>query len=275
MKNFGITAHCLIRNEERWIWYAIQSVIDYVDQILIFDTGSTDRTVDVIKTIKSTKITFEEKGVVDKKKFTYLRQEMLDRTSTSWFMMLDGDEIWPREAIVELMKTIKQVPQRIEAVVVEQWVCQGDVFHYSKEVEELQEDKTGRPGFWLPRAWRKTHGLHAIGEYGVESFADYQGINASYWDPQRLRYLTHKFFHMSFLLRSSSFKKDREVIMRSYKTRFYKGVPFSKDIKYPEVFYAKRPDFVPNPWRKFTLIDWLIGIFYRSENLLERILNKI
>ena len=51
-----IWANCLIKNEERWVWYALQSVLPYVDKILVWDTGSTDNTVEIIKTIKSNKI---------------------------------------------------------------------------------------------------------------------------------------------------------------------------------------------------------------------------
>ena len=46
-----IWAHTLVMNEDRFIWYAVMSVIDYVDKILIFDTGSTDGTVRIIKGI--------------------------------------------------------------------------------------------------------------------------------------------------------------------------------------------------------------------------------
>lgn len=270
MKQFGITAHCLIRNEERWIWYAVKSVLDYVDEILIFDTGSTDNTVIIIKTIKSKKIILEERGIVDKIQFTSLRQEMLDRTTTPWFMVLDGDEIWPKKAIAELIKTAKAVQRQIEAVVVGQWVCQGDVFHYSKEVEELQEDKSGRQGFWLSRAWRVTSGLHAIGEYGVESYADKKGVNVSHWKTERLEYLTHKFFHMSLLPRSASIKKDREVMMRGPKRSFTRGAPFSRDFRYPEVFNKQRPDMVHSAWRRHTWIDTLGGAYYRLLNFLLR-----
>lgn len=270
-KKVTITAHCLIRNEERWIWYAIQSVIDFVDKIFVFDTGSTDRTVEIVEMIKNSKLTFEQKGIVNKEQYTKLRQEMLDRTKTSWFMVLDGDEIWPNTAVRELITAVRSAPRQIDAVVVGQWVCQGDVFHFSKAVKELQEDRTGRKGFWLPRAWRKTPGLHAIGEYGVESYADRDGVNVSYWDTKRLKYLTHKFFHMTFLPRSSNLQKDREVMMRSQKTHFYKGTSFPNGMEYPEVFYRKKPDFIKSPWKKLTFVDQLKGLYYRALNFRDRL----
>lgn len=36
-----IWAHTIVKNEERFIWYSVMSVINHVDKILIWDTGST------------------------------------------------------------------------------------------------------------------------------------------------------------------------------------------------------------------------------------------
>ena len=270
MKKFGITVHTLVRNEERWIWYALNSVLNYADKIVVFDTGSTDKTVEIIKTIKSPKIVFEQKGIVTKKNYTVLRQEMLEKTTTSWFIVVDGDEVWPRVAIQKLVAKIKSVPREIEAIVVPQWVCQGDVFHYSREVEELHEDRTGRMGFWLPRAFRFTPGLHAKGEYGVESFVDKHGINVSHWDLKRLVYIEHKFFHMTFLLRSDSIQKDRLVMMRAMKRRYDLGLAFPKDFKYPEVFYQTHPQSVPSPWLKYSWFTSFSGVYYKTLNFVNR-----
>ncbi len=270
-----ITAHCLIRNEEKWIWYAIHSVIDFVDKILVFDTGSTDNTVRIIKSINSPKIIFEEKGVVGKKGFVQLRQEMLDRTDTDWFLVLDGDEVWPKETISELKKAVGNAGREKEAVVAGQWICVGDVFHYSKEMEEFQHRQySGIKGFRLTRAIKKTKGLHCTGLYGYESYADQDDINISYWDKKRLVFITSKFFHMTFLPRSSTREKDREVMMRGPKTRFYKGTPFPSRMQYPKVFYLERLEIVPPPWKQLTWVDQVKGIYFRSQNFLDRIRNR-
>ena len=42
-----IWAHAMIKNEARWLWYSITSVIDHVDKVLLWDTGSTDGTIKV------------------------------------------------------------------------------------------------------------------------------------------------------------------------------------------------------------------------------------
>lgn len=98
-----VTAHVLVKNEENYIWYAINSVLPYVDKMIIFDTGSTDKTLEIIKGIvakdKNKKIIFEERGEVDKQGHTDLRNEMIKRTKTDWILLLDGDEIWDSSQI--------------------------------------------------------------------------------------------------------------------------------------------------------------------------------
>ncbi|MBU1256082.1 hypothetical protein KKA49_00135 [Patescibacteria group bacterium] len=56
MTRIKIIVHCLVKNEERFIWYAIKSVLPFVDKIMVWDTGSTDKTIQIIKSIKSKKI---------------------------------------------------------------------------------------------------------------------------------------------------------------------------------------------------------------------------
>jgi len=37
----AITAHMIVKNEEQWVWYALQSILPYVDKVIVYDTGST------------------------------------------------------------------------------------------------------------------------------------------------------------------------------------------------------------------------------------------
>ena len=86
-----IWANTIVNNEENFIWFAIMSVLDYVDKILVWDTGSTDKTVEVIKTINSNKLKFKEVGKVDPMEFTKMRQKMLEESKCDWILILDGD----------------------------------------------------------------------------------------------------------------------------------------------------------------------------------------
>ncbi|MDO8341531.1 MAG: glycosyltransferase family 2 protein [Candidatus Woesebacteria bacterium] len=103
-----IFAHTLFKNEERWLWFSVTSIIDHVDKLLLWDTGSTDRSWEIATLLKNkypSKIDLREFGEVTPTTFTKVRQEMLDETDSDWFLVVDADEIWWEEKISK-MKSI-------------------------------------------------------------------------------------------------------------------------------------------------------------------------
>ena len=132
MKNYSpkITACCLVCNEERWIWYSIMSVLDFVDEILVWDTGSADKTSEIIKSIKSSKIKFREVGIVDAQTFTQMRNQMLSEVKTDWILILDGDEIWTDEATHESKLLMNS---NANYLINTYFNLLGDVYHFQNE----------------------------------------------------------------------------------------------------------------------------------------------
>ena len=53
MSKKNIWVHTLVKNEEKYLWYAVMSVADFVDKVLLWDTGSSDKTVEIIKQIQN------------------------------------------------------------------------------------------------------------------------------------------------------------------------------------------------------------------------------
>ncbi|KKS20813.1 MAG: Glycosyl transferase family 2, partial [candidate division WWE3 bacterium GW2011_GWA1_41_8] len=96
-----ITSHTLVKNEARFVWYSVMSVIEYVDHVLLWDTGSADGTVEILKRIKElypAKVDLRLLGEIDIYSFAKIRQEMLDNTKTEWLLVNDGDEVWWEES---------------------------------------------------------------------------------------------------------------------------------------------------------------------------------
>ncbi|MDD2807882.1 MAG: glycosyltransferase [Patescibacteria group bacterium] len=208
-----ITAHTLVKNEENFVGYAIRSVIDFVDQVIVFDTGSTDRTVEIIKQLAGEypeKIVFEEKGECDKQRHTELRQEMLDRTTTDWFMILDGDEVWTKRGTEEVKKIINE-NNTVECLVAPFYLCVGDIFHYSRRG---LYDIYGKKGHFSPKIYKKIPGIHWFGDYGKGDSVF--NINKTvFGNINNSIFLKNKFWHTSSLIRSS---KDNEIILGRHKT---------------------------------------------------------
>jgi len=216
MKTPGITVHCTVKNEERWIWYALHSVLPYVEKILVYDTGSTDKTVPIIQSIQSPKINLEERGAVTKEDFHKLCQEQVDRTETEWFLVLDGDEIWPSVAIEELADYLKKAPAKIDTIVAHFNNFLNDVFHYQPE-NEGGYLIDGQRGNLTVKVMRTTiPGLHVSGDYGVEGYLDGSGKFVQE-RTEHLHILTQPFFHTSNLVRSSSLIGDWKIGYRRLK----------------------------------------------------------
>lgn len=220
-----LTAHCLVKNEENFISYAIKSVIDFVDQIIIFDTGSTDKTVQIIQNLAKeypNKIIFEEKGECDKAGHTRLRQEMVERTKTDWFMILDGDEVWPQRT----MKEAKEIMERgvYDGIQIHFFECVGDIYH-----RHYKES-------YLTARFVKMGDMRWGGDYEQDTY--YTKSGAEFLKTKNMYLAQNRFWHLTHLERSG---KDSEDYSSGGKradkrilTYFLVGVKVNEPI--PEVF---------------------------------------
>jgi len=255
-----IVVNCLVKNEERWIWYALQSVINYVDQILVWDTGSTDSTPDIIRSISDPKISFKQIGSVDKGKFTQVRQQMLDASKDAdWMMLLDGDEIWPDEAIKEVRRIVDTSGNKFEYLVNGYYNLIGDVFHY-------QDPSAGKyhigsySGNVTTRIihMKNIPGVHFNLPYGKEGLFDGSETPIQNRSPIRTLLCEQSYLHTSHLSRSS---QDRLVMQRSKKFKYEPGHRFPGNFSYPSCFYFPSPPQVRNPWIKRNLVYTAKSIF--------------
>lgn len=239
MEKTGVTAHCLVRNEERFIWFALQSVLPHVDKALIWDTGSTDRTVAIIKTIKSQKILFEEKGEQSAEGLVLLRNEMIGKTRTPWFLLLDGDEVWSESQLRKVIDKGVAMPKEKIAVVCRTRNSVGDVYHYLPE-EAGKYRLAGQHGHLSMRFFRNVPGLSVEGTYPLEAYT-YNGQRLNRHG-NRLLFVDAYYWHLTHLLRSSS--PDKITGFRNIKIE--NGILAEKE-EMPEVFWRERPSAVPSP----------------------------
>ena len=258
----NLTIHCVVKNEERWIWYALQSILDIADKVLVYDTGSTDKTVEIIETIKSKKIIFEEKGEVDARGLTKLRKEQLAKTKTEWFLILDGDEIWPEQTKKELVRIIKHADKSKWGIIVRAWNFVGDIYHYHPESIHYHWPFAPKDyrGWANLRVLRKSVISDIKGDYPLEAYCDKDEIPVQNYGQKHLIFLKNRYFHTTYLTRSDTRARDRNVLNRLKKSKMELGLSFSKNFKYPEVFYKKTPNIVPSPWEKRSNFEFLISL---------------
>ncbi|GEM_PF-424110 len=113
-----ITAHFRVRNEEKFIRSAILAILPLVKRVLVYDTGSTDRTLEIVSSIQSKKIEIVQRKFSHKRELRDIRNEMLEQTTTEWSMIVDGDEIYPPEAVRRLGIEIQKIPPAVHRIVI-------------------------------------------------------------------------------------------------------------------------------------------------------------
>lgn len=127
--NTNLTIHTIVKNEP-FIYYAIKSVYEYCDKILLYDTGSTDEHTlkDIYQLLREDydrKILFktipvaegeelwsvdningvieERRGLLTKGK---VRQRQIEDTKTKYFMIVDGDEVHYKEGMKSIVNEL-------------------------------------------------------------------------------------------------------------------------------------------------------------------------
>jgi glycosyltransferase involved in cell wall biosynthesis len=144
MKIKNLTINMMVKNEERYIEQTLRSVLPFVEHAIIVDTGSTDRTVEIVERLveeysdDQTSIEFVQRDVAGDSivwdgnhlsaELTNIRNDSLERTTTKWVWQVDGDEIYTDAAIndVRLAMASLEYDQGIVGVMVPIKWCVND-----------------------------------------------------------------------------------------------------------------------------------------------------
>lgn len=78
----------IVKDEESMLPACLASVKDFVDELIVVDTGSTDRTVEIAESFGATILHHEWDG-----DFAAARNVGLDAATSDWLMYLDADEV--------------------------------------------------------------------------------------------------------------------------------------------------------------------------------------
>jgi len=104
-KRNALSICMIVKNEEANIGRAIQSFLPFADEIIVNDTGSTDRTIEIVKSFpKTTLITSE--WVND---FAYSRNLSVEKATCSWILWMDADDYVPPDQ-TEFFNKLKTAP---------------------------------------------------------------------------------------------------------------------------------------------------------------------
>lgn len=88
-----IAANYIVKNEEMFLGQSLESIRNVVDEIVLIDNGSTDRTLEVAENFRKT---FEKRMVIEQITdlgFAELRNKNAELSDCDIILIVDGDEV--------------------------------------------------------------------------------------------------------------------------------------------------------------------------------------
>lgn len=115
MPNQTISLCMIAKNEQKNLANCLNSVKKIVDEIIIVDTGSTDKTKEIAKKFNAKLFDFKW---VDG--FSAARNESLKHAAKDWILVLDADEIIEKEDLIKIKNAIENLEKDIAGFQLEQ-----------------------------------------------------------------------------------------------------------------------------------------------------------
>ncbi|BCJ92948.1 hypothetical protein acsn021_05170 [Anaerocolumna cellulosilytica] len=118
----------IVKNEETNIESCLKSISSYIDEIIIVDTGSEDRTKELAMKYTDKVYNFEWNN-----NFADARNFSLSKSSNDYVLVLDCDEIVQDINIIEIKKLIEENPDKIGRLLIVNEFKRKGVPYKSKE----------------------------------------------------------------------------------------------------------------------------------------------
>lgn len=98
-KKMSIACVTVVKNEEKNIIRALESVVDWIDEIVVVDMQSQDSTVKIASNFTKKIYSYPDVGYVEP-----ARNFSLAKASSDWILVLDADEVIPKTLAVKLQE---------------------------------------------------------------------------------------------------------------------------------------------------------------------------
>ncbi|MDZ7373239.1 MAG: glycosyltransferase [candidate division KSB1 bacterium] len=150
----------IVRNEEPWLARCLNSVRSAVDEIVVVDTGSTDRTAEIASRFGAR--VFSEPWRED---FAAARNVSLREATGDWILVLDADEVIPVKVLPKLRRAIEEPFADAYRMTTRNYRYDSIAYGCRPTQDEFEEEK-GYP-FWVPstkiRLFRRLPGIEFRG----------------------------------------------------------------------------------------------------------------
>jgi tetratricopeptide (TPR) repeat protein len=134
----------IVKNEERFLRRCLQSVAPYVDEIVIVDTGSQDKTVEIAREFTD-KIYFHPW----ENDFSKHRNQSISYATGDWILQIDADEELAPGAGEAIRASIREAPSGVNFLMI--------------NITDVDQKGVPRVTFNFPRVFRNGVGIHYEG----------------------------------------------------------------------------------------------------------------
>ena len=262
-KKLGISVLMPTQNEEAIVELSITSFLDFADELIVVDNGSTDNTKIIIKELESRyppKIKFYDKpDLID---LYQNRQFAFEKSSFSWVVRADSDYVAYTTGSLDitlfkrkLLSTINDDPIIIYGI--PQPNVTGDFWHTG--IELLKEKGKNEPGRYVPPPFTPGFMMRI---YKV--FPDFRFVRLGRWEGiENQDYLRKKMICLDYpLWMHCNIKSEENYFYRSERTNWREQGDF---VKYPTLETYIR-EIIRDKWGTDNIAE-AAGIYFRSSIL--------
>lgn len=130
----NLTPVVLTMNDLYWIPYTLSAIVGWFDRVVIYDVGSKDGTLDVLRWFKDNskcEILLEEFPFVEPKAQLAFRNALIADAQSEYYIQVDGDEVWSEDSL-------KALSNEFEA-----FVKSGKLYGQVRRIEVVEDGNFG------------------------------------------------------------------------------------------------------------------------------------
>jgi len=139
----------IVKNEEQHLKQCLESIKNLADEIVIVDTGSTDKTKDIAKEYTSKIYDF-----VWNNDFAEARNFSLSKASGDWILYLDADESISEKDCNEIREILKKPEADAYYFTFRTYTNDSGKANWFSSKEDFYEESKNSNGFWISQVLR-------------------------------------------------------------------------------------------------------------------------
>lgn len=160
-----ITCCCIVKNEEEFLKASLDSVAPFVEELIILDTGSSDRTPAIAQSFQSQVPQFVLNTYQWNDDFSAARNYVASLATKPWVFFIDGDEVLDETAFDLIRQAIQHSSISCYSLVQRNYTASADVENSKPVTEKNLPGLTETPSQlfyfenWMERLYQPNHGL--------------------------------------------------------------------------------------------------------------------